>query len=328
MNVEFDETRIEVPLELAEVDELCRFWEDIFEVSYESFAAVLAGAERGLNRNILYLARDERLLVATTQLTHSCGNPRLGGLGEVATRPSHRRSGLAKELCLRARDEFFASGGEALFLGTHNPAAAQLYYQLGWRRLASTNVMCSTTGKQSVEEFLTDYFRPQDSVTVAVGNPVQRLPVIPLVVSPHDSQILDANLQLVSTRHALQRSCMSLFPRFAQINSKNGQWFAATTSDGRLVGLGTACRREEQRVQIDAFAHRNFGPAASELLRSCLRWASDQGAKQCFARLAQRQCNKHHLFESLGFSPSDDKSELEIAGTTILTRVFSRECSA
>ena len=53
------------------------------------------------------------------------------------------------------RDE----GGEVLFLGTVNPAAARVYNRLGWRRLAGSTVYANVTADLSPEEFLVDWFR-------------------------------------------------------------------------------------------------------------------------------------------------------------------------
>ena len=50
-------------------------------------------------------------------------------LGEVATDPKQRRSGISTRLCACALEEFRGNGGEAIFLGTGNPDAARVYYR-------------------------------------------------------------------------------------------------------------------------------------------------------------------------------------------------------
>ena len=54
-------------------------------------------------------------------------NPEFAGIGEVATRPEYRGQGIANRLCRQALDEFAEQGGEVVFLGTENPAAARIY---------------------------------------------------------------------------------------------------------------------------------------------------------------------------------------------------------
>jgi len=321
-------SKTESPLQSDLVAELATFWEDLFGVSYEKFRSVLAGSEQGLNRNFLYMARNGSKLVGTTQLTLSGLCPRLGGLGEVATAASHRRNGIGRRLCEQARDEFLDLGGEAILLGTVNPAAAQLYYRLGWRKLASTNVMCLVKGHRSPEEFFVEHFRGEREVSVAAGDAAQRIGMIPLLVCPHDGRILDANLHLFSTRYAVQSSCMSLFPRYeALCDRENGQWFAATTSDGCLVGLASARRRDANTVQVDGFSHRNFHDASRHLLMACVRWASDHGANRCLAQVASDEEERCDLFDSLDFSQAGDGQNVDMDGTIIPTISFTKDCA-
>jgi GNAT superfamily N-acetyltransferase len=320
-------SRIESPLRAGLTSELTTFWEDIFGVSYERFCDVLAGAEQGLNRNILYLVRYGSKLVGTTQLTVSCSNPQLGGLGEVATATLQRRRGIGRKLSEQARDDFSAQGGEALFLGTVNRSAEQIYHSLGWQKFASANVMCLVTGDRSPEEFLVDHFRGNGDVHVTAGSATQRIAMIPLIVCPHNCQILDANLNLFSTRYAVQGSCMGLFPRYETLrHDAAGEWFAATTLDGRLVGLATARRHGADVVQVDGFAHRNFSAALRDLLMACLRWAEERGATQCLARIATGDEKKREVIELLGLSQSGDSPDFNCNGTAIRTISFTMDC--
>ena len=137
---------LEPPLPADVIEELAEFWEAIFEASYDDLRPVLAGGEVADNRNLVYLIREGGELAGTSQLTVSQAAPALGGLGEVATAPAYRGRGIATRLCARARDDFRTQGGRALYLGTVNPAAARVYYRLGWRNLAGTTVMSCTTG--------------------------------------------------------------------------------------------------------------------------------------------------------------------------------------
>jgi GNAT superfamily N-acetyltransferase len=317
--------RIEPPLPADLADELSWFWEAAFGASYERFRPVLGGAERGLNRNILYMLRDEAKLVGTTQLTISCSNPRLGGLGEVATSPSHRSRGIGGALSTQARDEFLEQGGEALFLGTVNPDAARLYCRLGWRKLPSANVMCLVGAERTVEEFLVNYFRGESEVTAVPGSAACRIDMIPLILCPHDDRILDANVNLFSTRYSVQSSCMGLFPRYEALRDSGGEWFAARAVDGRLVGLATARQQDAAAVQIDGFVHRDFRDAALKLLRECVRWADARGADQCFAEVARGDEQKCALLESLGFSHAGSGRDIELAGDRIATLRLSRQ---
>src|SRR5439155_5157961 len=122
-----------------------------------------------------------------------------------AVASAFRRQGIAGMLSARARDRFSSQGGQALFLGTHNPEALRVYHRLGWRKLAGANVMAWTRAPHTPEEFLVDYFRSGEPVTIVAGSPADRLAVIPLLVWPHEEHILDANLGMFSTRYAVQK---------------------------------------------------------------------------------------------------------------------------
>jgi len=313
------------PLDPELVDALTAFWADIFETPFGEFGKVLRGSEQGINNHQLYLVREHAELVATTLLTISGSNPRLAGLGEVATATTHRGRGLAAMLTRHARDTFLEQGGAALFLGTVNPAAARIYHRLGWRKLASANVMCLVRDGGSPEEFLVDTFRTADQIRVAAGTPACRVDMIPLILCPHDDRILDINVSLFSTRYSVQNSCMGLFPRYHALPAAGGQWFTATTEDGRVVGLATARPEHEHAMRIDGFAHPNFPGASRELLTCCLQWVDAQGGRYCLAEVAQTDTAKRELFESLDFCDAGAGADYTADGQAHSTRRLQRQ---
>lgn len=300
VNVEIVE--IEVPLQESLVDELVDFWQAIFKTSYEDFRSVLTGAECAQNRDIIYLARKGKQLAGTCHLTISKSGACLGGLGEVAVASEFRRRGIASTLCTRAHDTFCEKGGQALFLGTVNPAAARVYRRLGWRKLAGANVMVFITNGNSPEAFLVDYFREQGPVTIAPGTAFDRIPIIPLLISPHDWQVLDANVSMFSTRYVVQNSCMFLYPRYeALLRDGRGAWFGARTYQGRLVGLSTVRLSKSDIAKVDGFAHQNSLGCWKDLIQAAVRWAAERSVPLCGAYISVEDEDKQSLFESLGF---------------------------
>ena len=307
-------TCLETPLPPALASQLASFWEDIFGVSYEQFQQVLTGAENEFNRNLLYLIQDGSEVVASTQLTLSLADPRLGGLGEVATANAWRRRGLGRQLSQLARDKFWELGGEAIFLGTVNPQAAPIYESLGWRKLTGANVMCLVRDGGSSEEFLANYFQPDPEFSVGVGSAADRLGMIPLIVWPHEERVLDANLGLFSTSFAVQNSCMGLFPRYERLVSEGaGQWFAARTDSGSVVGLASVRCHEQQVVQADVFGHPNFPTVTSELLDRCLDWSTGQGAGQLRVQVATADEGKRAALTSRRFVEMGPADEIQAA---------------
>lgn len=298
-----DFTRISAPLPEGLIPELTTFWEEIFETSYEDFKPIFAGDETEDNVDILYLIRQGEDLAGTSHLTVGKAVPRLGGLGEVATPPAFRRQGIAAQLCEAALDDFRAQGGEAFFLGTGNPAAARIYYRLGWRKLAGANVMVLIVSGNSPEVFLVDYFREAEGqITIVPGTSTQRIPMIPLIVCPHDWQVLDANAGIFSTRYAVQSSCMGLYPKYdALIQGQSGAWFGAQTTSGHLIGLATARLDGSGVCHVDGFTHQRCLEAWGDLIQAAMNWGADHGATEWCGTLSVEDEDKRSLFESLGF---------------------------
>jgi len=321
---DFTFTTAEPPLEDAVSRELTDLWEGTFETSYDAFRGVLAGEEKSANRDIIYYARAGSRLVGSSHLVYPRAKPEVGGLGEVATLPEYRRRGLAFELCARARDEFIKQGGKALFLGTIESAAARLYRRLGWRKLAGANVMCLVTEHESPEAFLVDYYRKTGPARIVQGDAAMRIPLIPLIVAPHDWHVLDANPNLFSTRYTVQNSCMGLYPRYAALTRDgHGAWFSALTEDGRVVGLSSVRLDGGGGAQVDAFTHHGFGVAWLELVSQAITWATRNGATGLFALNAEQDEQKRSLFEDLGFQVGDP-STLETGEAQVACRCLNK----
>ena len=157
--MEYDYQILTTPLPTNMVAELVAWWESIFELDLQWLWPVLSGGETEHVDSYLYVARKQQEVVATCHLWHSRSDRRLGCLGEVATAPDHRQRGLGKRVCTMAANDFEGQGGQALFLGTSNPAAANMYEQLGWGRVPGSNAMVHLKNTASCREYLADYFQ-------------------------------------------------------------------------------------------------------------------------------------------------------------------------
>ena len=318
MDRQMESIKIEVPLPEALAEELIHFWQAIFETSYEEFRGLLAGAERAHNRDIVYLIRQGRQLIGTCHLTIPTAAPAVGGFGEVATAPAFRGRGIARALCAQARDDFRSQGGQALFLGTGNPTAARVYHRVGWRKLAGAMVMANITTGDSPEAFLVDYFRECGTAHVIMGTAADRIPVIPLLVSPHDWQVLDANVNRISTRYATLTSCMGLYPRYQALTQDgHGAWFSTRTRRGQSVGLATIRIDGLHQAQVDGFAHHNFRSVWSDLIEAAIRWGADRGASLMRAAVSVEDEEKQALFASLGFRQTGRDDGFSIGGRQV-----------
>lgn len=269
-------TMFEMPLESELIDGLLSFWETTFECSFASLRSVLEGEEIENNRDLLFIVLAGERIAGTCRLTVSKADPRLGLVGDVATHPDFRGKGIARDLCSRAVCEFGKNGGKALFLATSNPSAECLYSSLGWHKLAGSNVMCKPIHGEVCEEFLMDYYKSGFDLPVQVlqGSLRQCVPIVPLLITAHDSDLLDANAGMRSVRYAKQLSCEGLYGRYAGIA---GAWFAAERADGAAVGLSSASILDGSCC-IDAFAHPYYASCLNDLYTVCIDWAKANGA--------------------------------------------------
>lgn len=297
--------RYEIPIEQDLAEELFGFWKEIFGAGDPDVPmGVFLGDEADDNRLITYLERDGGALTGTCGITISRANPRLAGFGEVATRPDYRGRGIASRLCGQAVEEFVEQGGEAVFLGTGNPDAARIYHRLGWRRIAGSYVWANVTTGDSPEEYLADYYRVGGEVSIVPGDASLRVPMIPLLLTPHDWQVLDGNLPvpMVSIRYSMQSSCMGLCRKYYDLVKREGAaWFAAKTDDGRLVGISTAKVDDDNVCAVDGFIHARFADSYDSLIGAAIKWGRSRNADRITTKLSVEDEDKQAAFESLGF---------------------------
>lgn len=304
-----------IPIAQSDADALCAFWGLIFGHSYDDCFPVLIGDEQGWNENTLYLAYEGDRLAGTCLLTQSKSVPEIAGLGEVAVLVTFRGRGIASALCERARDDFFHSGGQALWLATSNPTAFRVYHRLGWRRLANSNVMvCCADG--SPEEWLTNYFSDPLRADVHIGSPADRIPMIPLILSPHDSHLLDINLGLFSTRYRLQESCMGLYPKYDDLQRNGGAWFAVREAN-QVVGLATACPAADGAVMIDGFMHYHYQPEWRTLMQEAIDHARGVGTAACCTVVSPIDDEKLRLYRGLGFREAGSAGTIDLLGNEV-----------
>ena len=315
--------RFETPIREDLARELFNFWEYIFGSEDPDIPmGVFLGDEADHNRHVVLLERDGDTLTGTCGIMTPRADPRFAGIGEVATRPDYRGRGIANRLCKQALEEFTENGGEAVFLGTTNPSAARIYHRLGWRRIAGTTVYANVTNGESPEEYLAQHFRSPAPVNIVTGDARLRVPMIPLLLTPHDWQILDANLPepMISTRYATQNSCMGLCRKYyyllSPLSPREGgrdqaqrdrrgmpaaEWFAAKTNDGRLVGISTARIDTDNVCQVDGFIHKRFDGSYDALIGAAIEWGARQDSVRFVTRLSVEDEEKRENFEGLGF---------------------------
>lgn len=309
--------RFETPIHEDLAQDLFAFWEEVFGPEDPDIPiGVFLGDEVDHNRHVVLLERDGDTLAGTCGIMTPRANSEFAGIGEVATRPEYRGRGIARRLCQQALEEFAENGGKVVFLGTENPDAARIYQRLGWRRIAGSTVYANVVNGGSPEEYLVDYFRTPSPVNIVAGDASMRVPMIPLLLTPHDWQVLDGNLPtpMVSTRYAMQNSCMGLCRKYYYLVKRGDtEWFAAKTNDGRLVGIATAFINAENICRVDGFIHKRFSESYDALIGAAIGWGHKRKSGRITSRLSVEDEKKRAKFEDIGFRAGSIQGTFDIA---------------
>jgi len=312
--------KLTTPLNVQTTNNLFNFWSNIFgpQTDPDIPKHVFTGSEARYNSNATYFEKQNEVIASTCVLTVPIKITGIGGLAEVATDPLFRRKGLASKLCSVALQDFQSNDGEALFLGTGNPEAARIYHQLGWRKITGANVMVNITSNISPEEYLTDRFTKHDKLIVELATPIARIPMIPLLINPHDWHVLDVNCGMFSTKYGIQNSCMGLYRRYSHIRAHgNGEWFTASTIDGKIVGISSAYMLDKNVCRVDGFSHKTFEDCWSELIDMAIQWGSNKGAVTICANLSVQDEEKHSFFSNKKFTNTGRIIQIQYSGRQI-----------
>ena len=261
----------------------------------------LSGKECRWNDDILYLAVSDEQVAACCHLTRRKGTP-WGGLGGVVSSPAFRRCGAGKAVCHFALQDFDAEGGCAVWLGTSNPAAADLYRELGFSFVAGCNIMLRITGKTHSAQLYEELF-PTGESFVLHGSPAARIPIIPLCTQISDGILKEANAGICNPNIITQTSCMGLFPRFQHIAEAGGGWLMLETPVS-IGGIGSWLPLLDGRIRADAFCHDRYASSLPGLMQTVLKRASSIG-KTVFVPCSEPDVEKQNMLLSLGLSPGE-----------------------
>ncbi|MCM8817303.1 MAG: GNAT family N-acetyltransferase [Candidatus Omnitrophica bacterium] len=312
---EFPVESLEVPVFQKIASELCTFWGNIFGqdfVETQNLFYILAGKERKFNRDFVFIAKHKDSIVSTVHLTISRFDKRIGGIGEVATAAEFRGKGLAKILCNLAISLFEKQGGRYLFLGTNNPAAARLYYSLGWKYVPGSRVMIrSSNDNKDISLFLDGRKKScNKKINILRGDARFRLQIIPLALFPFDEIVLDINAGLFSTRWFVQKSCMGLYPHYKKIE-ETGAWFVAI-SGKNVVGLSSVKLDDNHGAQIDGFCLPEIGEKVMrKLYLKAVDYACKNGANEIHMVADSLDTRKKKLLLKLGCIPQGERIMIE-----------------
>ncbi len=263
--------KIALPSSDAVTAAVTALWRELFgEEEVVGTRAQFAGEETAFNGDTLYVLEVGGTLAACCHVTRRLGTG-LAMLGGVASAPAFRRQGFGRAVCEFAMDDFDQAGGEAIWLCTGNPVAADLYERIGFHYQAGAHVMARfKNGLRGME--LSKRLFPGGEGAVQAASPMMRVPMIPLICGRNNVAVLDANVALCSTGCMALGSCTGLYPRFLKVRERGGEClFMHDKATGAVTGLATAVPMADGTLQADAFWRREYEPQAPRLVRALAR---------------------------------------------------------
>ena len=299
----------DVPLDPALARELVDLWTYIWNEPPDVPIDVFLGSEVEHIDLSVFFERESVGITSTCMIVAPRAMPTIADLGAVATHPDLRNRGLSTRVCGTAVDLAFENGCEGLFVGTGGGAAARVYERLGFRKLPGANWRINVASGDPPEAFVVDYFRrPAASVAVRPGSPADRLPMIPLIVSPHRWRVLDANAEIFSTAYMTTGSFTQYMRYTKTVTDAGGAWFAAGSDLWR----------------VDAFTQSWFSDAWPELIEAAVGAAAAGGARTCCIDVTFWDDEKTALAESAGFRQAGSCDPIDLDGDELATTRLER----
>lgn len=294
----FDLMKIELPDCGNIPEQVTELWRDLFgDEEVISTRSQFRGDERDFFHDTLYAAVKDGKLAACCHITRQ-KNGYIAGLGGVASAPEFRGQGAADKVMAFALDDFDRSGCDAIFLGTGNPVAANLYSKYGFAYVRGTSAMLRVTGGLRPMDIFPRELAVNENVTVEKGDASFRLPVIPLVYDGCGMLVCDAAAGIYGVRTFVQWSCMGLYPRYEKIREKGGD-FLLLKSGTHCVGVASFVPSDcgADRVHGDLYYTSDAAEYAPELLKK-LQTAA--GGRELMFTVSPVDAAKYNLLISCG----------------------------
>ena len=313
-------TRYEAPVSSDLIEEIWAMWEKVPEHIGQGRTRTrddLSDAIRAEDRKLLYIARVDGRIAGTSQIWISRRDPRLAEFGRPATAPEFRRRGIGQALFDAPVSDFRDLSGEAIFLGASS-YAFRTYLRAGYRKLAGTVTMVYVVSGVTPEEYLVDYFRHLGPATIHPGEPADRTSAVPLVHTPHDWQVMDANVKMMSRRYTQFRGFAGQAGKYVNLlETEDSTFFAARAGDRqKVVGLSTA-RVQDGICSVDGFTHHYYTDSWNELIQAAMAWGRERGASGFSASVSVDDFGKLGLFRGLGFKDAGAGEDVLLDGIQI-----------
>ena len=259
----------------------------------------LNGSEAEFNKDIVFMAYEDEVLLGAIHATIPHKTPYLAGLSAMFTTEAARGKGLGKLLFGKIVEEVSRQGVRLTLLGTSNPIAAKLYAQFGFAFHPGSHVMTRFSQGAMVDLTRDYYAKMQGAATVSRGDASMRIPLIPLALQTEQGLILDINTAILNSSTVTQRSCMGLFPRYLALRERGGDYFSAFDEAGTLGAVGSVAPQPDGAFRADLFALPAFESVIPEMIRKM-----EEAFGSIYFEIACGDTAKARLLKENGFRPT------------------------
>lgn len=264
----------------------------------------LDGTEQDQNLDIVYLAKEDNMILGTIHATIPKAFPTLCGISAMCTTAQARGKGIGRILFAKIVEELEQLNVKTMFLGTGNMIAAKLYHSLGFSYLPCSNVMVRFSEGDLVDFNRVMYQPEPASCRIEPGNASMRIPIIPLILHKGPFMMLDCNTNLMDCSRIPQFSCMSLYPRYLNLASEGGAFWGAYSESG-VLGAIASVKPTDLGMRADFFGCNSFSDALPALMMQCEARAKEHSA-ELYLQIADADCAKQKWAATCGYHRTQD----------------------
>ncbi|MBQ7096805.1 MAG: GNAT family N-acetyltransferase [Clostridia bacterium] len=298
--------KMKAPLTQKEIKPFYDIWNRVFGIDEaESASKKLTGYESEYNDMYIYSCWDGNVLLGTTHITMSKLCPSVCGIGCVCSSEEARGRGIGKIIFSAVLEDFDSAGGQAAFLATGNPVAANLYQSFGFQYLPGTKAMCRFTNTNRVR-FEKEFYEKSE-LTVLKNSPYLRTLMLPLALTTGTAFSLDSNIQLFSSKAITQIYCESLYPKYEKLWEDGGITFSLHNKNGAVCAVASIAD-----YRIDVFYHQDYAEESKKLIEACQVYT-----QKPYVLIAKNDCDKEKLFTEMGYRPCGEEVVMEFNGYNV-----------
>jgi GNAT superfamily N-acetyltransferase len=261
----------------------------------------------GIGRVYLIVARLDGEPVGTAWYQTGDERGEVGACAFVFTHPSYRGLGIANAVMSRLVSHFGERGGRAIYLGTSNPQAQEVYKRVGFM-VYNGVVMRQTREKAEDRSFDEEFFSNIGDARMrnATWGDLARLTA--LYSLPHPWFIKDYGEKLYSHQSVPQKRALSVpISLFLRAEEGSNRLIVMENPRGRVVGAMSVYRPDAPGagLSLDFLVVPSYQDQAHLLLEEGCRVARGLGGGPTRALLSDLDLGKKELLGSLGFHPAE-----------------------